>query len=100
MTTAGAPERVAKRIARSGFCSRRDAERLIAAGRVAVDGAVLTSPAVTVTVTNVVTVDGEPVSLEAADVSTWVRRDGRWLCALHTESLAGDPFGRDRQPSA
>ena len=41
-------ERV-KRIARSGYCSRRDAERLIATGRVAVDGEVLESPAVTVT---------------------------------------------------
>jgi hypothetical protein len=26
-------------------------------------------------------------------------RNGRWLCALHTQSIAGDPFGRDRQPS-
>jgi uncharacterized protein (TIGR02246 family) len=42
------------------------------------------------------TVDGEPVSIDAADASTWVRRDGRWLCALHTESISGDPFGRDR----
>jgi ketosteroid isomerase-like protein len=41
------------------------------------------------------TVDGNPVSLEAADASVWVRRDGRWLCALHTESILGDPFGRD-----
>jgi uncharacterized protein (TIGR02246 family) len=45
------------------------------------------------------TVDGKPVSLDAADSSTWVRRDGRWLCAMHTEALAGDPFGRDRQPA-
>jgi hypothetical protein len=44
------------------------------------------------------TVDGNPLTLEAADASTWVRRDGRWVCALHTESIAGDPFGRDRQP--
>lgn len=44
------------------------------------------------------TVDGKPLTLEAADASTWVRRDGRWVCALHTESIAGDPFGRDRQP--
>ena len=44
------------------------------------------------------TVEGKPVTLEAADTSTWVRRDGRWLCALHTESIAGDPFGRDRLP--
>ncbi|HEX3207856.1 MAG TPA: pseudouridine synthase, partial [Geminicoccaceae bacterium] len=43
------------------LCSRRDAERLIAAGRVAVDGAVLTSPAVTVTPASLVTVDGEPL---------------------------------------
>jgi hypothetical protein len=43
------------------------------------------------------TVDGKPVSLDAADASTWVRRNGRWVCALHTESLAGDPFGRDRK---
>ena len=45
-------------------------------------------------------VDGESVVFDAADASTWVRRDGRWLCALHTESLAGDPFGRDRSASA
>jgi uncharacterized protein (TIGR02246 family) len=43
------------------------------------------------------TVDGEPVTLDAADASTWVRRNGSWLCALHTESITGDPFGRDRQ---
>ena len=43
------------------------------------------------------TVEGKPLTLEAADASTWVRRDGRWLCALHTEAVAGDAFGRDRQ---
>lgn len=43
------------------------------------------------------TVDGKPVAFDAADASTWVRRDGRWLCALHTESIAGDAFGRDRR---
>jgi uncharacterized protein (TIGR02246 family) len=42
-------------------------------------------------------VDGKPVAMDAADASTWVRRDGRWLCALHTEAIAGDPFGRDKQ---
>jgi uncharacterized protein (TIGR02246 family) len=46
------------------------------------------------------TVDGKPVTIDAADASTWVRRDGRWVCALHTESLKGDPFGRDRARSA
>ena len=43
------------------------------------------------------TVEGKPVTLDAADASTWVRRNGRWVCALHTESLSGDAFGRDRQ---
>ena len=26
--------------------------------------------------------------------------DGKWLCALHTESLSGDPYGRDKTKSA
>jgi ketosteroid isomerase-like protein len=44
-----------------------------------------------------VTMDGEAITLEAADASTWVRRGERWVCALHTESILGDPFGRDRK---
>jgi uncharacterized protein (TIGR02246 family) len=47
-------------------------------------------------VTEQMTVEGKPLTLKAADASTWVRRDGRWLCVLHTESVLGDPFGRDR----
>jgi ketosteroid isomerase-like protein len=38
-------------------------------------------------------VDGRPMTLEAADTSVWCRRDGTWLCFLHTESVLGDPFG-------
>jgi uncharacterized protein (TIGR02246 family) len=45
------------------------------------------------------TVDGKRVEIDAADSSTWVRRDGRWLCALHTEAISGDPYGRDRRPT-
>lgn len=41
-------------------------------------------------------VDGKPVSLDAADSSTWIKRDGQWRCAMHTEAIMGDPFGRDR----
>jgi Domain of unknown function (DUF4440) len=41
------------------------------------------------------TVDGQPVTLQAADSSTWIRRKGQWRCALHTEAVAGDAFGRD-----
>ena len=55
------PERIAKLLARAGLCSRRDAERWIAAGRVSVDGRVLPSPAVTVTAANDVREDGTPL---------------------------------------
>ena len=41
-------------------------------------------------------VDGKPLTVDANDASVWVRRDGEWRCALHTESLSGDPFGRDK----
>jgi uncharacterized protein (TIGR02246 family) len=44
-------------------------------------------------------VDGKKMSMEASDSSVWVRRNGRWLCALHTEALRGDPYGRDRKPA-
>jgi hypothetical protein len=49
-------------------------------------------------VTEHLTVEGQKIRLEASDASTWIKRDGGWVCALHTESLAGDPFGRARQP--
>ncbi len=54
-------ERVAKRIAHAGVASRREAERFIAEGRVAVNGEVLTSPGVTVTTDDIVTVDGQRI---------------------------------------
>jgi hypothetical protein len=43
-----------------------------------------------------VVVDGKTLPIDANDSSVWVRRNGEWLCALHTESLAGDPYGRDK----
>lgn len=39
-------------------------------------------------------VDGENLKLKAFDSSVWVRRDGQWVCVVHTESIAGDPYGR------
>ena len=57
-------ERIAKLLARSGLCSRRDAERWIAAGRVSIDGVVLTSPAINVTPGMAVAVDGKPIPLK------------------------------------
>jgi hypothetical protein len=45
------------------------------------------------------TVESKAVTLDAADASTWVRRNEGWICALHTESILGDPFGRDRPAS-
>ena len=48
------------------------------------------------TVHEELTVDGKPLTVDAAESSTWVRRNGRWACAMHTEAISGDPFGRDR----
>ena len=54
-------ERIAKVMARAGLCSRREAERWIADGRIAVNGKVLETPAVTVTDVDMVMVDGNPL---------------------------------------
>ncbi|MCA0424894.1 MAG: rRNA pseudouridine synthase, partial [Proteobacteria bacterium] len=53
------PERIAKRLARAGISSRRDAEEMILAGRVKVNGVVLTSPAQNVTAADVIHIDNE-----------------------------------------
>ena len=54
-------ERVAKAIARAGLASRRAAEAWIAAGRVAINGTTIASPAVNVGATDRVSVDGKPL---------------------------------------
>ncbi|HQF32001.1 MAG TPA: S4 domain-containing protein, partial [Hyphomicrobiales bacterium] len=54
-------ERIAKVIARAGLCSRREAEGWIAAGRVVLNGKLLTTPAVTVGPDDAITVDGRPL---------------------------------------
>lgn len=54
-------ERIAKRLARAGLASRREAERIIAAGRVAVNGALIDSPALNVGPADTITVDGQPL---------------------------------------
>ena len=55
----GKAERIAKVIARAGLASRREAETWIAAGRVAINGATITSPAVNVGAGDRVSVDGK-----------------------------------------
>lgn len=60
--TAARGERIAKVIARSGLCSRRDAERLIGEGRVTVNGSRLATPAVTVSGHEDIRVDGRPLA--------------------------------------
>ncbi len=62
---AAAPQRIAKVIARAGACSRRDAEVWIGEGRVALNGAVLTNPAINVTDADEITIDGAPLAARA-----------------------------------
>jgi 23S rRNA pseudouridine2605 synthase len=54
-------ERIAKVMARAGLASRREAEAWIAAGRVAVNGQTITSPALNVTAKDRIVVDGKPL---------------------------------------
>ncbi len=55
-------DRIAKVLARAGVASRREAERMIEAGRVAVNGKLIDSPALNVTAKDKIVVDGKPVS--------------------------------------
>ena len=81
-------ERIAKAIARAGLASRREAEAWIAAGRVAVNGAVIASPALNVTPDDRVTVDGKPLP-ERERTRLFLFHKPRGLVTTHA-----DPQGR------
>ena len=44
-------------------------------------------------------VDGKPVKLDAFETSVWQKAEHGWASVLHTESIKGDAFGRDRMQS-
>lgn len=81
-------ERIAKFLARAGVCSRRDAERLIADGRVKLNSKVLDTPAVKVTAQDKVLVDGRPVGA-AEPTRLWRYHKPPGLVTTHR-----DPAGR------
>ena len=58
----GEPQRIAKLLARAGIASRREIERMIAEGRIALDGKILDTPATILKSLHGVTVDGNAVS--------------------------------------
>jgi 23S rRNA pseudouridine2605 synthase len=81
-------ERIAKVMARAGVCSRRDAEKLIAEGRVALDGKNVTTPGIRVSPDALITVDGKPIpSAEATRL--WRYHKPAGLVTSHR-----DPEGR------
>ncbi|RTL77727.1 MAG: pseudouridine synthase [Bradyrhizobiaceae bacterium] len=81
-------ERIAKAVARAGLCSRRDAEEWITQGRVAVNGRVINSPALDVTVRDVITIDGKPLP-ERERTRLFLYHKPRGLMTTHD-----DPEGR------
>ena len=81
-------DRVAKVIARAGLASRREAEAWIAAGRVSVNGAVISSPALNVTSSDRVNVDGVPLPAPER-ARLFLYHKPRGLLTSH-----GDPQGR------
>ena len=87
-TVSPKPARVAKLMARAGLCSRREAERWIADGRVALDGRVLDRPAVSVDDPRRLSVDGRPLPA-AAPARLWRYHKPPGLMTTHR-----DPQGR------
>lgn len=81
-------ERIAKAIARAGLASRREAEAWIAAGRVAVNGEKIASPALNVTPEDRVTVDGKPLPVRER-TRLFLFHKTRGLVTTHV-----DPQGR------
>ncbi|WP_298161642.1 pseudouridine synthase [Brevundimonas sp.] len=81
-------ERIAKAMARAGIASRREVERLIGLGKVAVNGRILDTPATLVTRDDVITVDGKPI---AAAQATRVWRYNKPVGLLTSHN---DPQGR------
>ena len=92
----GKGERIAKVLARAGLCSRREAERWIASGRVAVDGETLTSPAVAVTQEASITVDGRPLAAPTP-ARLWRYHKPAGLITSHRDPQ-GRPTVFDRLP--
>jgi 23S rRNA pseudouridine2605 synthase len=90
------PQRIAKLLARAGVASRREVERMIAEGRIALDGEVLKTPATLLTDLGGVTVDGKPVR------SAGATRLYRFYKPPATLTAERDPKGRptiyDRLP--
>ena len=84
-----AHERIARRLARAGVASRRVAETMIAAGRVAVNGRIIDSPALNVTAADKVTLDGRPVA-EAEPTRLW-----RYYKPVGLVTSERDERGRD-----
>src|SRR6185503_16795129 len=81
-------DRIAKVIARAGICSRRDAEKLVAEGRVAVNGETITTPATKVGENDVVAIDGKPLA-EPEPARLWRYHKPSGLVTTHK-----DPEGR------
>ena len=89
-------ERIAKRLARAGLCSRRDAERWIAEGRVSVDGKVLASPARDVSDESDIRVDGKPIP-EPEPPRLWRYHKPAGLVTTHKDER-GRPTVFERLP--
>ena len=98
-------ERLQKLIARAGICSRREAEKLISAGRVTVNGKIIHELGVKASTNQKICVDGKPLNLGAEKIYLMLNKPRGYVSTVHDErgrktiiNLLGEDFSERVYP--
>lgn len=98
-------ERLQKLIARAGICSRREAEKLISAGRVTVDGKIIRELGAKASTNQKICVDGKPLHLDAEKIYLMLNKPRGYVSTVHDDrgrktiiDLLGEDFSERVYP--
>ena len=78
-------ERLQKLIARAGICSRREAEKLISAGRVTVDGKIIRELGARASTNQKIRVDGKLLHFDTDKIYLMLNKPRGYVCTVHDE---------------